>query len=116
MQTPLDWRWLLRGHSGVGKFDPSLIAESLEHFRPENMRIVILSRDFRGDWDKKETWYGTEYRHEKIPAELIVEFKKSNEMSKDKRLHLNYVCRKRTTSSLTLTSLKWRRRRSRNKL
>ncbi|KHO10570.1 a-pheromone processing metallopeptidase Ste23 [Metarhizium robertsii ARSEF 23] len=110
MQTPLDWRWLLRGHSGVGKFDPSLIAESLEHFRPENMRIVILSRDFRGDWDKKETWYGTEYRHEKIPAELIVEFKKSNEMSKDKRLHLNYVCRKRTTSSLTLTSLKWRRR------
>ncbi|KAK9443958.1 uncharacterized protein VB005_02484 [Metarhizium brunneum] len=86
MQTPLDWRWLLRGHSGVGKFDPSLIAESLEHFRPENMRIVIVSRDFPGDWDKKETWYGTEYRHEKIPAELIVELKKSNEMPKDKRL------------------------------
>lgn len=86
MQKPLPREWLLSGHSRLRTFDPSLIAQSLEHIRPENMRMVIVSQSFPGDWDKKEKWYGTEYRYEKIPAELMTELKASIQMPKDKRL------------------------------
>ncbi|KAJ6446345.1 a-pheromone processing metallopeptidase Ste23 [Purpureocillium lavendulum] len=71
MQKPLPREWLLSGHSRLRTFDPKLIENSLDKIRPDNMRMVIVSRKFPGSWDKKEKWYGTEYTHEKIPADLM---------------------------------------------
>lgn len=50
------------------------------------MRLVIVSQEYPGNWDKREYWYGTEYRHEKIPPSLMAELQKALTMSKNKRL------------------------------
>lgn len=71
MQKPLPREWLLSGHSRLRTFDPKLINDALGKIRPDNMRMVIVSRNFPGSWDKKEKWYGTEYSHEQIPASLM---------------------------------------------
>lgn len=45
-----------------------------------------MSRDFPGTWDKKEKWYGTEYRHEKIPESLMQEVKAAAATPPEQRL------------------------------
>ncbi|KAI1437723.1 peptidase M16 inactive domain-containing protein [Xylaria sp. CBS 124048] len=72
MQSPLPRKWLL-SRSRLRKFDPSLIEKGISLLRPDNMRVTIVSRDFPGNWDKKEKWYGTEYKTEKIPADFLAE-------------------------------------------
>ncbi|KAL0929432.1 a-pheromone processing metallopeptidase ste23 [Colletotrichum truncatum] len=39
--------------------------------------MTIVSQKFPGDWNQKEKWYGTEYRHEKITDEFMAEIKKA---------------------------------------
>ncbi|KAI1267360.1 peptidase M16 inactive domain-containing protein [Xylariaceae sp. FL1019] len=73
MQKPLPREWLLSGQSRLRKFDPATIQSGIELLRPENMRMTIISQDFPGGWDQKEKWYGTEYKVEKIPEELLAE-------------------------------------------
>lgn len=73
MQKPLPREWLLSGSSLLRKFDPSGIIKGLELLRPDNFRMTIVSRDFPGDWDQKEKWYGTEFKSEKIPEEFVAE-------------------------------------------
>ena len=73
MQRPLPREWLLSGSSLLRKFDPELITKSLDLLRPDNFRMTVVSRDFPGDWDQKEKWYGTEYKCEKIPDEFLAE-------------------------------------------
>ncbi|KAK2595763.1 metalloprotease [Conoideocrella luteorostrata] len=94
MQKPLPREWLLSGHSRLRTFDALAISKVLDRIRPKNMRMTIVSRNFPGNWDKKETWYGTEYRYEKIPAGLLDELEAAMQMPKDKRLpelHLPHV-------------------------
>jgi insulysin len=72
------------------KFEPKLIAEGLAHLRPENFRLAITCQE-TGGWDKKERWYGTEYKFEKIPENFVSEIQDAFKSSKDKRpdaLHL----------------------------
>jgi insulysin len=73
MQKPLPREWLLSGQSRLRKFDPTTIEKGITLLRPDNMRMTIVSRDFPGDWDQKEKWYGTEYRAEKIPEDFLAE-------------------------------------------
>lgn len=73
MQKPLPREWLLSGHSRLRTFHPRLIELALSMLRPDKMRMVIVSRNFPGTWDKKEKWYGTEYRYESIPDALMQE-------------------------------------------
>ncbi|TDZ49920.1 putative zinc protease [Colletotrichum trifolii] len=77
MQKPLPREWLLSGYSRLRKFDAKLIEEGLACLRPDNFRMTIISQKFSGDWNQKEKWYGTEYRHEKIPADFMEEIKKA---------------------------------------
>ncbi|CRK22285.1 hypothetical protein BN1708_017940, partial [Verticillium longisporum] len=77
MQKPLPREWLLSGHSKLRKFDPELIREGLACLRPDNLRLTIVSRNFPGNWDRKEKWYGTEYRYEDIPADFLAEIEKA---------------------------------------
>jgi insulysin len=71
MQKPLPREWLLSGSSRIRKFDPAVITKALSYLRPDNFRIQVVSQEFPGDWNQKEKWYGTEYKYEKIPQELL---------------------------------------------
>lgn len=86
MQRPLPREWLLSGHSRLRHFNANLIEQSLDKIRPENMRLTIISRKFPGDWDKKEKWYGTEYRSEDIPKADMAEYQKAAAVSQANRL------------------------------
>ena len=86
MQKPLPREWLLSGHSRLREFAPDQIEKALSTIRPDNFRMVIVSRNHPGNWDQKEKWYGTEYRHEKIPDDLMEEIKKAAAVSPKERL------------------------------
>ncbi|KAM0362854.1 hypothetical protein ACHAPK_011456 [Fusarium culmorum] len=79
-------KWLLSGHSRLQEFAPDQIEGALSTIRPENFRMVIVSRSHPGNWDQKEKWYGTEYRHEKIPDDLMNDIKKAAAVSPKERL------------------------------
>ncbi|KAK5990278.1 Insulin-degrading enzyme [Cladobotryum mycophilum] len=86
MQKPLPREWLLSGQSRLRIFDSKLIEQALNKIRPDNFRLCVVSRTFPGTWDKKERWYGTEYKHERIPSELMEEWKRAVETPGGKRL------------------------------
>jgi insulysin len=75
MQKPYDRKSLLSGPAVLKRFDTNLISEAMSYLRPDNFRLTIVSQDFPGDWDKKEKWYGIEYKTEKIPENLLSEIK-----------------------------------------
>lgn len=86
MQGPIPRKWLLSGNSWLMIFDPKVTGEALRKITPENVRLRIISQTFRGDWDKKQKWYGTEYRYEKVPEALMEEFKAGINIPSDKRV------------------------------
>ncbi|KAI1819296.1 peptidase M16 inactive domain-containing protein [Xylaria intraflava] len=76
MQSPLPREWLLSG-SRLRKFDPAMIEKGINLLRPDNMRVTVVSQDFPGGWDQKEKWYGTEYKTEKIPDDLLADLQEA---------------------------------------
>jgi insulysin len=86
MQKPLPREWLLSGQSLLRKFDPKLIEQAVNCLRPDNFRMTIVSRNFPGDWDQQEKWYGTEYKHGRIPAGFMDEIKSAASCSAKDRL------------------------------
>ncbi|KAL2694046.1 hypothetical protein Neosp_000616 [[Neocosmospora] mangrovei] len=86
MQKPLPREWLLSGHSRLRTFEPKQIEDALAMIRPDNFRMVIVSRNYPGNWDQKEKWYGTEYRYEKIPEDLMKEIRQAASVSPSERL------------------------------
>ncbi|TQS32419.1 hypothetical protein Golomagni_07264, partial [Golovinomyces magnicellulatus] len=86
MQKPLPRDWLLSGSSRLRTFAPSQIEKALDLIRPENLRLNIVSRNFPGDWNKKEKWYGTEYRMEQIPSDFMATLQKAIAVPGNKRL------------------------------
>ncbi|RBR05200.1 uncharacterized protein FIESC28_11410 [Fusarium coffeatum] len=94
MQKPLPREWLLSGHTRLREFAPDQIEQALSKIRPDNFRMVIVSRNHPGNWDQKEKWYGTEYRHEKIPNDLMEEIKKAAAVSPKERLPALYLPKK----------------------
>ncbi|RMJ03581.1 hypothetical protein CDV36_014893 [Fusarium kuroshium] len=86
MQSPLPREWLLSGPSRLRTFEPKQIEDALTTIRPDNFRMVIVSRNYPGNWDQKEKWYGTEYRYEKIPEDLMEEIRQAASVSPGERL------------------------------
>ena len=86
MQKPLPHEWLLSGVDLIRKFDPQAISKALEYLKPENCRVTLVSQDFPGDWDKKEKWYGTEYKIQKIEHDFATEMKKAATSTKNDRI------------------------------
>lgn len=86
MQMPLPREWLLSGSSRLRTFDSKLIEKALSKISPDNFRMTIVSRNFPGNWDKKEKWYGTEHRYEKIPKDFMADVKKAAQTPRDQRL------------------------------
>lgn len=89
MQRPYDRKMLLSGPAIIRKFDAKLISEAISYLRPDNFRMTIISQDFPGDWDKKEKWYGTEYKIEKIPNAFLAEITETFE-SKTRPAELHF--------------------------
>lgn len=73
MQKPIRRDWLLSGQTLVRKFNPEGIRQGLEYLRPDNFRFTLVSKEYPGNWDQKEQWYGTEYRSERIPSDFMKE-------------------------------------------
>ncbi|KAJ4125139.1 metalloprotease [Fusarium oxysporum] len=51
MQKTLPREWLLSGHSRLQEFAPDQIEKALATIRPDNSCMVIVSRNYPGDWD-----------------------------------------------------------------
>jgi insulysin len=69
MQNPfLPRDWLLSGNTLIRHFDQKTVQQALDCLKPDNWRLTLVSQE--GNFDKKEKWYGTEYRMEKVDEEL----------------------------------------------
>lgn len=91
MQKPYPRERLLSGPSLIREFNPEVINKALSYLRPDNFRLTVVSQDFPGGWDKKEKWYGTEYKCERIPEDFLAEIKSAAQSSASERpaeLHL----------------------------
>ena len=74
MRRPIPREWLLSA-GYLRDFDPALITKALEHLRPDNLRLMVVSPE--GTWDKTEKWFGARYSAEPIPAEFMSELARS---------------------------------------
>jgi insulysin len=73
LQKPIPREWLL-SQSLIREFNPELITKALEHLRPDNFRVMVVSQKCpRGDYDQLERWYKTEYRVEKLSESFMQE-------------------------------------------
>ncbi len=91
MQKPLPREWLLSGTSKFRRFDPKAIVQAMQYLRDDNFRLMIVSQDYPVHFDKKEKWYGTDYKLEKIPTDLSSKIRMALESSANDRpsaLHL----------------------------
>jgi insulysin len=86
MQHPYPREWLLNGSSVLRRFDSTAITKAMEYLRADNFRMVIVSQDYPGGWDKREKWYGTEYKVEKIPAKFAEGIEKALKSESKDRL------------------------------
>ncbi|KAG8529895.1 uncharacterized protein KY384_005376 [Bacidia gigantensis] len=86
MQKPLPREWLLSGLELIRKFDEPAISKAMAHIRPDNFRLTVVSRDFPGDWNQKEKWYGTEYKVERFDAAFMTGLEKAASISGDHRI------------------------------
>lgn len=76
MQKPLPREWLLSAHK-FRKFDAKAIVNAMQFLREDNFRLMIVSQDYPVTYDQKEQWYGTDYKVEKIPEDVISEIRKT---------------------------------------
>ena len=74
MQLALPREYLLSGASLIRTFDPDAITKALSYLRRDNFRMTIVSQGLP-DLTSRERWYGTEYRSEKIPQDLLDEIR-----------------------------------------
>lgn len=59
----------------------TLVSDFLDNLTVENALLTILSQSYRGQTNKKEVWYGTEYWAEPIPASMLEKWKQPSSPS-----------------------------------
>ncbi|OQV04887.1 Peptidase M16 inactive domain-containing protein [Cladophialophora immunda] len=82
---------LLSSTSKFRKFDAQAIVQAMQYLREDNFRLMIVSQEYPGDWDQKEKWYGTEYKVERIPTDVLSDIRKAladSESNSIPELHL----------------------------
>ncbi|EZA60071.1 insulin-degrading enzyme isoform X2 [Ooceraea biroi] len=60
---------------------PDLIDQILEYFTPQNIRVHVVAKAYKNIADETEKWYGTKYKKETIPAEIINKWSNVSENS-----------------------------------
>ncbi|KAI1610748.1 insulysin [Exophiala viscosa] len=90
MQKNLPRNWLLSGTSKFRKFDAKAITQAMQYLREDNFRLMLVSQEYPGTWDQKEKWYGTDYKVEKIPTDVLSEIRQalSSRTQATEELHL----------------------------
>lgn len=91
MQKKLPRNWLLSSTSKFRKFDAKAIVQAMQYLREDNFRLMLVSQDYPGNWDQKEKWYGTEYKVDQIPTDVLSDIHKAlNAPNEDRieELHL----------------------------
>ncbi|RIB06084.1 Metalloenzyme, LuxS/M16 peptidase-like protein [Gigaspora rosea] len=84
MQRPYSRDCIISGSHLIREYNPQLIAEGLECLNWDNFVITLVSPSFTG-LDRKEMWYGTEYKVEPLSKEFIEELQ-NQEISPDLRI------------------------------
>uniref|UniRef100_A0A2P2MBK7 Insulin-degrading enzyme-like 1, peroxisomal n=1 Tax=Rhizophora mucronata TaxID=61149 RepID=A0A2P2MBK7_RHIMU len=79
---PKDW---LVGSSLPCNYSPNVIKVVMDQLSPNNVRIFWESKNFEGQTDMVEPWYGTTYSIERITGSLIEEWVLS---APNEKLHL----------------------------
>ncbi|CAF1145140.1 unnamed protein product [Adineta steineri] len=78
----------LSGPYETCKFRPDLIIEELnESLIPSKMRVFLASKEFTSIATEKEKWFGTQYKQEYLPKELIKRCEKLINPSSTSRDH-----------------------------
>ena len=62
---------ILAGPYRIYEYGPGSIDECLEYLAPSNMLLTVSARSFEGKTDTKEKWYGTDYKLEDIPEDVL---------------------------------------------
>jgi insulysin len=94
MQRPYPRDQLLSAQALIRKFNPEAIKVGLDALNSNNFRLSVVSQDYADIVDRKEKWYGTEYKYEKIPSNVMEEIRKAASSSPNERpaeLHLPAV-------------------------
>ncbi|XP_025198182.1 insulin-degrading enzyme-like [Melanaphis sacchari] len=75
MLTPRMIRYKLEDVLTAGnlleEWKPDLITELLSYFRPDNMRVTVVSKTFQNQTNAEDKYYGTLFKVSKIPVETI---------------------------------------------
>lgn len=53
------------------EWNPELITQVMGYLVPQNIRVRIVGKTFESIADETEKWYGTKFKKEKIPPEII---------------------------------------------
>lgn len=76
----------LSGEYELREFRPDLINELLdEYLRADKMKVLLVSKDFAQEANQEEKWFGTKYKLDHLPEELI---EKCMNCELDPELHL----------------------------
>lgn len=89
LQAPYPGNKLLSGPATIQKYDAELVRKTMSYLRPDNFTLTITDPDNSGAFDKKEQYYGAEFRVEHIPPRLL-------------RAINNAFCRTSVSDELTL--------------
>jgi insulysin len=74
MQMPYPREWVLSGPYLTREFDPTMIRELADCLSPANCRVAVAAQalpDGTTAWDKKERWYGTEYKITPLSQKIL---------------------------------------------
>lgn len=74
MQLPYPREWIMSGPFLTREFDMQRIRDVANCLSPSNCRVSIAAQampDGTVSWDKKERWYGTEYKISPLPHQLV---------------------------------------------
>ncbi|KAH8696868.1 insulin-degrading enzyme [Phaeosphaeriaceae sp. PMI808] len=77
MQRPYNRSKLLSGPRVIQRFDRDLIRQSNSYIGPDNFRLIIVSPDFPGGWDKEELWSGAEFKVAKMSRGFLDDLRES---------------------------------------
>ncbi len=56
-------------------FTTQLVSDFTENLTVDNAMYTVLSKSFKGQTDKKEYWYGTDYNVEPVPASTLSQWR-----------------------------------------
>ncbi|XP_012261292.2 insulin-degrading enzyme isoform X2 [Athalia rosae] len=76
---------VLTGPQLVKEWRPDLLEMVMGYLTPENVRISVMAQQYEDIATEKEPWYGTRFKKEKIPEDIIEKWKNAG-LNPDLRL------------------------------